>query len=354
MAFISSASVVKLLLFQVNTLAGNAAVGTDDALFLQCNRSAFMSKATRIDICVCTFRRQEIANTFRSLAAIDLPSGYRIGVIVADNDDQPTAKPLIAALARGLPFPVRYLHCPARNISIARNACLDASDAGLVAFIDDDETASGQWLVKLVEAAEITGADAVLGPVKAHYLPDAPGWMSRGDFHSTFPVWVEGEILTGYTCNVLLRMDAKSISGRRFNLARGQTGGEDTEFFDQLYKAGGMIAYAAKAWVDELVTPERATFGWLSKRRYRMGQTHGHLLRSKSAGKARAKQFALASAKMAFCFASAFLTTVWPARRNRSVLRGIMHVGVLSGLLGVDEIRQYGVPSLAREPKRTA
>jgi succinoglycan biosynthesis protein ExoM len=321
---------------------------------LQCKRSAFLSKATTIDICICTFRRQEIANTFRSLAAIDRPSGYRIGVIVADNDDQPTAKPLIAALARGLPFPVRYIHCPARNISIARNACLDASNAGFVVFIDDDETASSQWLVKLVEAAETTAADVVLGPVKARYLPDAPRWMSRGDFHSTFPVWVEGEIHNGYTCNVLLRMDAKSISGRRFNLARGQTGGEDTEFFDQVHKAGGMIAYAAKAWVDELVTPERATFGWLGKRRFRVGQTHGHLLRSRSAGKARARQFALASAKVAFCFVSAVVTTLWPVRRNRSVLRGIMHVGVLSGLLGVQEIRQYGVLSLVREPKRMA
>ncbi|GLS30912.1 succinoglycan biosynthesis protein ExoM [Mesorhizobium albiziae] len=313
-----------------------------------------MPKATEIDICVCTFRRSEIADTLRSIAAMDQPPGYRIGVIVADNDDTPTAKQLVAQLTQGLGLPIRYLCCPARNISIARNACLDASRADFVAFIDDDETASSQWLAKLVETAEITGADAVLGPVKARYLPDAPEWMSLGDFHSTFPVWVEGEIRTGYTCNVLLRMDAESISGRRFNLARGQTGGEDTEFFDQVHKAGGMVAYAAKAWVDELVTPERATFGWLSKRRYRVGQTHGHLLRSRSAGKARAKQFALASAKVAFCFVSAVLTMVWPARRNRSVLRGIMHVGVLSGLLGVHEIRQYGMPLLDEGRNGTA
>jgi hypothetical protein len=37
-----------------------------------------------------------------------------------------------------------YVHAPARNISIARNACLDAADAPLIAFIDDDETATGE------------------------------------------------------------------------------------------------------------------------------------------------------------------------------------------------------------------
>ena len=53
-------------------------------------------------------------------------------------------------------------------------------------------------------------------------------------------------------------------------------------------------------------------------------------------------------------WASAVLTTVLPARRNRSVLRGIMHVGVLSGLLGVHEIGQYGMPSLVKGRNRTA
>jgi succinoglycan biosynthesis protein ExoM len=311
-------------------------------------KESVMPKATEIDICICTFRRAEIAQTLRSLAGMDMPAGCKVGVIVADNDDQPTAKPLVAALARQLPFPVRYIHCPARNISIARNACLDASKAGFVAFIDDDETASSQWLVKLVETAEATGADAVLGPVRAQYRPEAPEWMRRGDFHSTFPVWVGGEIRTGYTCNVLLRTDARSISGRRFSLARGQTGGEDTEFFDHVHRAGGLIAYASEAWADEPVPSARATFGWLGRRRYRVGQTHGHLLRSNAAGKARVRQLGLASAKAAFCFASAALTAVSPVRRNRSVLRGIMHVGVLSGLIGVREIRQYGVPELRR------
>lgn len=307
-----------------------------------------MPKTTGIDICVCTFRRAEIAETLRSLAGIDRPAGYEIGVIVADNDDQPTARRIVSAIAGELPFPVRYIHCPARNISIARNACLDASEAGLVAFIDDDETASGRWLAELVETAEATDAAAVLGPVRARYPQEAPEWMRRGDFHSTFPVRVRGEILTGYTCNVLLRMDARSVSRRRFSLARGQTGGEDTEFFDHVHRAGGVIAYADKAWVEERVPPDRATFGWLGRRRYRVGQTHGHLLRNGKAGKASLGQLGLASAKVAFCFASAALTAASPVRRNRSVLRGIMHVGVLCGLVGVREIRQYGVPAPRR------
>ncbi|RVC59295.1 glycosyltransferase family 2 protein, partial [Mesorhizobium sp. M4B.F.Ca.ET.088.02.2.1] len=225
-----------------------------------------------IDICVCTFRRPELADTLRSIAAMDRPARFEIGVVVADNDDQPSAQPLVKALAQELKLPIRYRHAPARNISIARNACLDASVSDLVAFIDDDETASVRWLAELVATAAASGATAVLGPVRARYGSDAPAWMRKGDFHSTLPVWVRGEIRTGYTCNVLLRTSEASLRGRRFSLARGQTGGEDTEFFDTMVRDGGRIAFAPDALVEEVVPHARAAFDWLRRRRFRFGQ----------------------------------------------------------------------------------
>ncbi|MER9689572.1 glycosyltransferase family 2 protein [Mesorhizobium sp. M0139] len=313
-----------------------------------------VADSRQIDICVCTFRRPELADTLRSLAAMDMPAGFGIGVIVADNDDEPTAEPLVTALASELKLVARYRHAPARNISVARNACLDASTADFVAFIDDDETASRQWLAELIAIAETSGAEAVLGPVRALYRPDAPDWMRKGDFHSTLPVWVQGEIRTGYTCNVLLRMSADSLRDRRFSLARGQSGGEDTEFFNRMVKAGGRIAFAPEAWVEEVVPRSRAAFDWLRRRRFRFGQTHGHLIGHDAGVIERAKAVGLASAKAVYCFGMAALTAISPVRRNRSVLRGIMHVGVVSGLVGISEIRQYGLSSPQQGGKRAA
>ncbi|MDG4894281.1 MAG: glycosyltransferase family 2 protein [Mesorhizobium sp.] len=307
-----------------------------------------------IDVCICTFRRPELADTLRSVAALEKPEGSEVGIVIADNDDEPSAQKLVKALAEDLKLPVRYRHAPARNISIARNACLDASVSDFAAFIDDDETASPGWLVELMATADATGAAAVLGPVRAHYRQDAPDWMQKGDFHSTLPVWVRGEIRTGYTCNVLLRMTDASLRGRRFSLARGQTGGEDTEFFDAMVKAGGRIAFAPQAFVDEVVPRARAAFDWLRRRRFRFGQTHGHLIGRGTGGIRRAGQVGLASAKAAYCFGMAVLTAISPVRRNRSVLRGIMHVGVVSGLVGVREIRQYGLTSPEQGNKRAA
>jgi succinoglycan biosynthesis protein ExoM len=296
----------------------------------------------RVDICVCTYRRPELEDTLLSIAAMRLPEGARIRVIVADNDDVPSARDRVYRLASHLPFEISYVHCPASNISIARNACLDLATGDFLAFVDDDETVSPDWLAELLRCAADTGAEAVLGPVRAVYGEDAPGWMKRGDFHSTLPVRVAGEIRTGYTCNLLLGRSSPRLAGSRFNLALGRSGGEDTEYLTRLHQAGGTIAFAPRALVLEKVPADRTRFSWLARRRLRMGQTHGRILSEKAAGAALAWRAGLASAKSAYCFAVAALLFFHAERRNRSILRGIMHAGVVSGLSGMREIVQYG------------
>lgn len=296
----------------------------------------------RIDIGVCTYRRPELEQTLTSLARMAAPGHTEIRIIVADNDTAPSAKGRVDAMRASVPHEIVYVHCPASNISIARNACLDNARGDFLAFIDDDETASEDWIVRLIETAQTTSADAVLGPVKAIYGADAPGWMRRGDFHSTFPVWVGGRIITGYTCNVLLRLAAPSLAGRRFNLSLGRSGGEDTEFFTHMNRMGGKIAYAPAAWVQEPVPAKRAAFSWLAKRKFRFGQTHGHLIDTGAGLAGKLRQLALAAAKCGYC---ALVSAIWffsPVRRNRYALRAAMHAGVVVGLLGMREIEQYG------------
>jgi succinoglycan biosynthesis protein ExoM len=299
-------------------------------------------QTVRIDIGVCTYRRPQLERTLRSLGALQLPPEATLRIIVADNDAEPSARRLVGAVAADLPFEVRYIHCPASNISLARNACLGAANGDFLAFVDDDEEVAPDWLAELFSMAGTSGADAVLGPVQALYEDGAPGWMREGDFHSTVPVWVKGDIRTGYTCNVMLRLASPSVEGRRFDLSLGRSGGEDTEFFTRLHDAGGRIAYAPNALAREPVPASRARFGWLAKRRFRSGQTHGRLLGGGRPAAALMPQLLLATAKAGYCAGATAISAALAQRRNRYALRGIMHAGVVLGLLGVREIRQYG------------
>lgn len=296
-----------------------------------------------VDVAICTFRRPQVADTLRSVAACRRPAGLALRVIVVDNDDEPTARLVAVEAATRAGVSLSYVHAPGRNISIARNAALDAAEARLFAFIDDDETASDGWLDALVGEWRRTRSAVVLGPVDAVYPPGVPDWMAEAAPHSTRPVFVDGRIVTGYSGNALLDLAAPSVAGRRFSLALGRTGGEDTDFFHRIHEAGGSIAYAADATATEPVPPGRASFGWLVRRRYVHGQAHARILRERHPGTAgRIREAARAAGKAGACLAGAAASVARPASARGWILRGALHVGVAASLLGGRDRQSYG------------
>jgi succinoglycan biosynthesis protein ExoM len=262
-------------------------------------------------------------------------------VVVADNEAEPEARERVLAAAAAHGLDLQYAHAPSRNISLARNACLDAATGDYLAFIDDDETATPGWLAELLGAARRGGWDAVLGPVKAVYGPDAPRWLVAGDFHSTAPVEVGGRILKGYAGNVLVRRAIVERLHLRFDLARGRQGGEDDDFFYRLTDAGGTIGFAPDALAYEPVPAGRASLRWLLKRSFRTGQTHGARLESRYRGAARLAQIGVAGAKGTACIAGAAASALSPGRRSRWLVRGALHAGAVARLAGLRELELY-------------
>lgn len=291
-----------------------------------------------VDVCVCTFRRVSVRDLLASLAAQVLPDGWVMRIIVADNDDVPSGRPVVEDAFLRYSLTGRYIHAPARNISVARNACLAASEAQLIAFADDDEVARPDWLRRLIAERNRSGAGVVFGRVQAVYADDAPAWMRQADMHSTPRPFYRGRIAGGYTCNVLISRDV--IGGLLFNPAFGRSGGEDTAFFRQLQKRGVKMAFAEDAVVDEPVKPERYGLGWMGRRAFRSGQTWG-LLEIENGG----SRFGLVIASLAKVAASAgfLVLTFWsPPRWRRAAVRACFHTGVMAASAGRAPLEIYG------------
>lgn len=298
----------------------------------------------RVAVGICTFRRAELTEALRTLEAQELPDGVRLCVIVSDNDSEPSAQETVESFARTSRHEVVYRHAPAGNISIARNAVLEeTARRGLdrLAFIDDDELAPPYWLARLLGQLARDEADAVVGPVRALYGPEAPDWMRTARVHDTRPeLGPDGRPIAGHSCNVILRTCAPAFAEQRFDLDRGISGGEDTGYFEAARRAGAKLSLAPGAWLEEPVPASRARLGWLLRRRYRMGQTHGSLLREGRENTATALPLALA--KVAYCAAAMLLTAPAPVWRNANLLRGALHAGTVSGLLGRSAVAIYG------------
>ncbi|MEM8848700.1 MAG: glycosyltransferase family 2 protein [Pseudomonadota bacterium] len=292
----------------------------------------------RVAVVMCTFRRPDVGATLQSLRAQILPDDVALEVIVADNDDMPSGAP--AVLAGQGALRLRYVHAPARNISIARNAGLAAAGrADWIAFIDDDEVAAPDWLAQLLARADETGADAVFGPAIAEYGADAPDWIRTADLHSNRPRRRGGEVLTGHTCNALLRWRGTPWWDHRFDLARGRSGGEDTAFFFDLHRMGARFETCDQAEVREAVPPQRLSLGWLARRRFRSGQSYAA---SETDAAGRLRLAARAAGKAAICGAGAGATVLSKGRRNFWLLRGALHLGVIAGCLKLRQPELYG------------
>ncbi|MEQ1789308.1 MAG: glycosyltransferase family 2 protein [Rickettsiales bacterium] len=300
-----------------------------------------------VTICICTFQRAHIIDTLRSVFALELNPKWNVKIIVADNDETDSARSNVEVVAKENSLnqmSINYIHAPARNISIARNACLDAATTPLIAFIDDDELLTKGWLKAILEKFTSSSADVILGPVKAIYSPNCQDWLRIGDFHSTNPVWVNGKIITGYSCNVLINRISPALQTLHFREDLGRTGGEDTVYFASAHKAGAMIDFAPDAIITEAVPANRAKFYWLLKRRFRAGQTHGLLLIENSSNNigTRIKSLVKTFVKLIFCLVVALVNIIRPVKMRFWLLRGALHTGVIARLLGKQEIIQYG------------
>jgi succinoglycan biosynthesis protein ExoM len=289
-----------------------------------------------IDVCLCTFRRAAVTNALASIDAQVTPEGVTLRIVVADNDDTPSSESRVRAAAARMRHPVTYLHAPARNISVARNACLAEARAEWIAFLDDDEVAAPDWIARLLQCAG-AGADVVFGPAVAQYPADAPHWITQNDFHSNRPVRRGDTVETGHTCNVLMRFAGTAVATARFDLSLGRSGGEDTDFFFRLHEQGLVFAICEDALVHEVVDPKRMRLRWLVERRFAEGQHYSH-----SNPRARTALFAGSTGKAAYCGLRA-AATFW--NRPKAAfwgLRAVFHLGICAGCVAAPSRVAYG------------
>lgn len=297
----------------------------------------------KIDLCigVCTFRRESLFRTLESLRHLDLPDNIRPRIIISDNDETSRLSALVADYAARTGLPIRYVHAPSRNISIARNACLDAAAGDFLAFLDDDEIAEPDWIARLLSTAARTGASVIFGPAVACYPETAPDWMRLNDFHSNRPAPRGDVVETGFSSNVLLDLRDPRVRHARFDLAFGRTGGEDVDFFFGLYRQGVRMVIDNEAIVREPVAPSRMSFRWLLLRKYQTGAIYSHCAVNGSFSM-RAKLFAGSLAKSSYCGLCAVISLTDRTRSAFWVMRGSFHAGVMQGCLSRPRLEVYG------------
>lgn len=234
-----------------------------------------MNRSGAVAVIIPTLRRPEsLERAVRSVFAQTGVTSRLKEIVVVDNDPAASARAVVDGLASQSPCALIYRHAPRPGVATARNAGLAATDAPLIAFLDDDEEASTHWLSALLDGQNQTGADVVFGPIRGR-VPDGTGWASaylERFFGRAGPP--ENQLIDHpWGCGNSLMMRATALPGPApFDPSADQAGGEDDALFAALAARGGRFGWAADAWVDEHAPAHRATLRYALARAFAYGQ----------------------------------------------------------------------------------
>ena len=232
------------------------------------------SEADRVVVCLCTKDRPKMfRRCLDSLLSQRISDGaLNFHLLIVDNSADGGERNALRSYQNS-PVPIRYVHEPRPGIPVARNAALNALQSlapDWVVFIDDDEIAPADWIVRLHQVVVHYDADvAACGVVQLQTANEtqsgAQAWQPPKEFgharrRQTCP-----------TCNVIFRASlVTGPSGLRFDESM-QFGGSDVEFFMRARQQGAEIFHIKDAFLFEEYPSERTTFVYGCKRAFRVG-----------------------------------------------------------------------------------
>ncbi|MFY9268451.1 MAG: glycosyltransferase family 2 protein [Candidatus Manganitrophaceae bacterium] len=240
--------------------------------------AAASAQGPLISVCVPTFKRARLLpRLFAALEKQKCPEGTRFEILVVDNDPARSAESVVFEEARKIRIPVRYVSEPVQGFASVRNRIIDEAGGRWIAWIDDDEWPSDLWLNALVNAWRATGADVVFGPVVRTYPKRLPEWMIKSNILEG-PRLLDGlvspaEIGSGnFFCEKRLFEKYNVRFSQDFN-----AGGEDSDLFARIYRAGARFIACKDAVVFEELSEDRTRVTWWLRRAFRGGYNHARI-----------------------------------------------------------------------------
>ncbi len=221
-----------------------------------------------------TYKRpQMLGDTLASFHHLRIPDGYKVELIIADNDEDESAHRIVMEHQEKIQFSAVYIVEPRRGIVYMRNRIMEEAlklEADLLAFMDDDEEVEPDWLVKMLEAKETYRADVVVGRVERILPQDTPKWIIKGKFFERPSIKTGTVRRAASTSNVVFDLPLIATRfGLRFHPALNLAGSSDTFLFTEATEKGARIVWVNENLVKEAIPVSRMTVDWLLKRAFR-------------------------------------------------------------------------------------
>lgn len=213
-----------------------------------------------VSACVITFNREAmLRKAIASLLGQETEPGFAYEIVIVDNASTDATERTVQEVSREAKVPIRYVLETEKGIAPSRNRAVREAAGRWIAFMDDDEYASPDWLKSLYRVAVEKGADCVggsvrldlsseqllrLGPVCRSLIGEVP--------YSGEPTLESGKV-TPSTGNILISRAAFDVIG--YFETKMTLGGSDGDFVHRL-RSGGLKSWTAPGAVTYHSVPQ--------------------------------------------------------------------------------------------------
>lgn len=224
-----------------------------------------------VSVLIPTFRRPD--SFLRAVRSVFAQQGVNsLEIVAIDNSPEGSALALFRQMEAEAPIAFRWAHEPKPGVAQARNAAIKLARGQYVAWLDDDEEASPNWLAALLAARVTTGAQSVFGPVRARTQVETENADFFERLYSRSGPQDSGPSERAYGIGNSLQPRAMFDEPAPFDARADQRGGEDDVLFSSWADAGATFAWAADAHVVEHLSTERTHIAHGLKRAFAYGQ----------------------------------------------------------------------------------
>ena len=253
-----------------------------------------------ISVIMPTFRRPGgLARALKSLTSQHAP-GYDIEIIIADNSPEATARKYVTDFAKTSPHKIVYVHAEIPGVSNARNAAVAASTGRYIAWLDDDQEASENWILEMMATARDCGAAMVFCPTYAILEIETKSDAEYIKFFSRLASHVRGPISEFFGCgNSLMDCSKFTLPSPVFDPEANETGGEDDLLFTQIQQQGVITAWTPDTHTQEYIPAGRTNPEYVRKRALAWGQGPSEIARDNHDNVALIKWMFIGAAQMA-------------------------------------------------------
>ncbi len=204
-------------------------------------------------------------------------------VVVVDNGSSDGTRAVVADYRRKFPV-VRYLFEPRPGASHARNRGIASTDAGILAFIDDDVRAAHDWIAAIAAAfRDHPEIDCLGGRIEPLWPRTPPAWLTPSHWgplalqrgRGTAP-YIDAEhasaclVTANFACRSTVFKDVGLFSPAFLR-------DEDREFNLRMWAGGKRGAYVDSVVAFAAVQPERLEKRYHRKWHAVTGASHGRL-----------------------------------------------------------------------------